>query len=150
MRNWTIHIYPSSMAKYDPYFHGQDGVGGITGMYQVKLYVEDEKTKADDIFLRVFRRNALMISHELCHAVLIQDGRSERVPLRHDDYSGHRAGAKLAFSTAEVHDRHTEKKFYVLLFNFWDWRRFTNRKMQAQVLDFRPYFSLHNFGKSGS
>ena len=137
LKGWKFEFFPSEMAVNDPHFHGEKGVGGVTGMGHVKLYIEDKKTTDNDVFLRVFRRNALMISHETCHAMLIVMGKTQKVKLRNDDYSGHRSGMLLNYSTAEVHDRHIEKKFYVLNFDFWDWWRFKNRKMIANVLDFR-------------
>lgn len=136
MNSWIIEVYPSSMSSQDPHFHGEDGVGGVTGMGKVKLYIEDSKTQFFDTFQRVFRRNSLMISHELSHAILIQLGRNEKVPLRHDDYSGHKAGTLLNYSTAEVHDRHTERRFFTL--SFWSVMGFVvPKRFQASVLDFR-------------
>lgn len=131
---WRVEFYPSSMASEDPYFHGVDGVGGVTGMGLIKFYVEDAKTPFLDVFQRVFRRNALMISHELCHAILIQYGRSEKVKLRNDDYSGHKAGTLLNYSTAEVHDRHMEKRFVNL--RFIKMMNLLPKWFSAQVLDF--------------
>ena len=134
LNDWIIYVYPSTMASQDPFFHGVDGVGGVTGMGTIKLYVEDEKTSFLDIFLRVFRRNALMISHELSHAILIQLGYSQKVPLRNDDYSGHKAGTILNYSTAEVHDRHMEKRFKTL--NFYKIMTLLPKRLSSQVLDF--------------
>jgi hypothetical protein len=132
---WEITFKPSTMASNDPFFPGVDGVGGITGMGKITLYVEDAKTPFLDIFQRVYRRNALMITHEVSHAILIQMGRSDRVRLRNDDYSGHKAGTSLVYSTAEVHDRHMEKRFFIL--SFLKIFLFIPYRMRAQVLDFR-------------
>ena len=137
LRHWDIDIYPSDKASEDPFFHGQDGVGGVTGNGKIKLYIEDKLTLTGDIFQRAFRKNMVVISHEICHAVLLHKGKTQRVKLRNDDYSGHRAGTVLNYSTAEVHDRHTEGNFYTMNFWFWDWELFIPRKMTCRVLDIR-------------
>ncbi len=132
--SWKIYFYPSSMASNDPFFHGVDGVGGVTGKGEIRLYVEDEKTPFNDTFQRVFRRNSLMITHELGHAIFIQLGYNQKVPLRNDDYSGHKAGTLLNFSTAEVHDRHMEKRFRNM--SFWKIVNLLPKRMSVQVLDY--------------
>jgi hypothetical protein len=124
---WTIDVYPSSMAPNDPFFDGKEGVGGVTGMYKMKLYLEDKKTNIlRDIFRRVLRQNLLVITHELAHAILLHKGLKHKVKLRNNDWSGHKKGTKLNFSTAEVHDRHVEgkfKKMNVWVRNGWTWVR---------------------------
>lgn len=122
---WEFEIYPSSEAPNDPHFDGQEGIGGVTGMGKVKLYLEDKKTDIiRDIFRRVLRQNYLVITHECSHAILIHTKQTKKVKLRNDDWSGHKAGTLLNFSTAEVHDRHVEgrfKKINLWLRQNWTW-----------------------------
>jgi hypothetical protein len=122
---WTIDVYPSDQAPNDPHFDGQEGVGGVTGMYKMKLYLEDKKTDViRDIFRRVLRKNLMVITHELAHAILIHTKQTHKVKLRNNDWSGHKKGATLNFSTAEVHDRHVEGKFKqmkVWIRQGWTW-----------------------------
>ncbi len=134
---WVIHIFPSHQAKEDPNFHGQEGVGGVTGMNNIRLYIEDTRTLREDLFQRVLRKNAVPITHELCHAILIHLKKTHKVPLRNDDYSGHKAGTKLNFSTAEVHDRHSENNFWTMRFWFWDWHDFTLMRCRVKALEIR-------------
>ena len=115
MRKWDWEFYPSTESPNDPHFDGQEGIGGVTGLGIVKLYLEDKKTNMlHDIFRRVFRSNLIVITHEGAHSLLIFRGRIHKVKLRHDDFSGHKAGTMLNFSTAEVHDRHNEGRFKIL------------------------------------
>lgn len=102
---WSITLFSSIDAPNDPFFDGQRGIGGITGLYTMKLYVNDSNNNM------MFMENAMMISHELSHMLLIHYGYNQKVSLRNDDWSGHKKGARLNYSTAEVHDRHVEKKF---------------------------------------
>lgn len=134
MRTWEVDIYPSSMASEDPFFYGKDGVGGITGNFRIKLYLLDEDTLFGDVFQRVFRANAIPITHEFCHAILIYLGRNEKVALRNDDFGGHKKGQMFNFSTAEVHDRHIEGKFWNM--NFW-FIQTLPKLMIAKALDIR-------------
>ncbi len=126
-RSWEWQFWPSIMASNDPHFDGKDGVGGVTGMGVVKIYLEDKKTDLfHDIFRRVLRQNTIVITHEGAHSLLIFKKKNHKVALRHDDYSGHKAGDMLNFSTAEVHDRHSEGRFVDLKpFRVWDWRTLT-------------------------
>jgi hypothetical protein len=137
LRQWDIYIFPSTEAPNDPHFDGQEGVGGVTGFGIVKLYLEDKKTDLiRDIFRRVFRKNVIVISHELSHAALIFRKKTHKVALRNDDWSGHKKGDKLNFSTAEVHDRHVEGRFKTLNLWFWDWKTFTGIKLTGtKVID---------------
>lgn len=132
-RSWDFDIYPSSMAPNDPHFDGQEGVGGVTGMGKVKLYLEDQKTDIiRDIFRRVLRKNFIVITHECAHAILIYKKLTHRVALRNDDWSGHKKGTMLNFSTAEVHDRHVEgifKTINVWVRNGWTWAYLTGTKV---------------------
>ena len=121
---WKWEIYPSSDAPNDPHFDGQEGVGGVTGRGIVKLYLEDTKTDLiRDIFRRVLRKNYIVITHEGAHSLLIFKKQTYKVKLRNDDWSGHKAGTKLNFSTAEVHDRHVEGRFKKI--NVWIRDKFT-------------------------
>ena len=125
------------MAHLDPFFVGKDGVGGVTEWRHIKLYLEDTETKQGDVFMRAFRNNMVPLSHEFCHAILIFLGRDDRVALRNDDFGGNKKGKILNFSTAEVHDRHTEGKFWALRFWFWDWILWRSKRMYCRVLDIR-------------
>ena len=138
LRHWDWKIYPSTDAPNDPHFDGQEGVGGVTGMGLVKVYLEDKRTNMiHDIFRRVFRQNIIVISHELSHSALIHIKKTHKVKLRHDDWSGHKAGTILNFSVAEVHDRHVEGRFKFLRpFRFFDMRTMTYiRVSRIQVID---------------
>jgi hypothetical protein len=122
---WRWDIYSSADAPDDPFFDGKEGVGGVTGMGTVKLYLEDKKTNImKDIFRRVLRQNYLVISHEGSHSLLIHMKKNHKVALRNADWSGHPKGTKLNFSTAEVHDRHVEGRFKNLsiwIRQGWNW-----------------------------
>lgn len=118
-KSLQIIIRPSSMASSDPFFHGVNGVGGNTAPTKMVLYVEDVWENPLDHIQRVFRRNGKMISHELLHWLLMVENRGERVSLRNDDYSGHKAGTMLNFWTAEVHDRDTERNLMTLKFPYY-------------------------------
>lgn len=127
-KKWEIDIYPSTQIGDSKFFDTQgDGVGGVTGMYHIALYLEDKPTNLiHDIFKATLRKNAMVISHELCHAMLIHKGRySNKVKLRNDDWSGHKKGTLLAMHTAEVHDRHIEQNFKTSNIWFYDWKTFT-------------------------
>ena len=69
-RSLKITVKPSTEASNDPFFDGQDGVGGVTARNTMTLYVEDVRENYLDTFQRVFRRNGKMISHELLHWML--------------------------------------------------------------------------------
>ena len=119
------------MASQDPFFYGQNGVGGNTAPTKMVLYVEDAWETPLDTLQRVFRRNGKMISHELLHWLLMVEGRSERVPLRNDDYSGNKAGKMLNFWTAEVHDRDIEGNLTTLVFPYY--MRQAHRKVRYTI-----------------
>ena len=137
MKNYQIILRPSHRASEDPFFHGKDGVGGVTDLVKMILYLIDANENPKDPFQRVLRTNANVISHEGGHAILLSYGLTHRVPLRHDDFSGHKAGTMLSFATAEVHDRDTEnigfylkfKQFYLAYMKFF--------QINVKVLDFR-------------
>jgi hypothetical protein len=137
-RAWKIDIYPSEESVNEKFFDGNKdkGIGGVTGMNTIKLYLYD-KDDLNNTLYPYFRPNMIVISHELCHAILIHKGMKERTNLRNDDWSGNKRGKILNFSTAEVHDRHIENKFFKMPFNFWDWVKFKNYKMNCTVLDIR-------------
>ena len=117
-KNWEWDIYPSSAAPLDPFFDGKEGVGGVTGMGKVKLYLEDKRTNIiSDIFRRVLRQNYIVITHEGSHSLLLYKKLTHKVKLRNTDWTGNKKGTMLNFSTAEVHDRHIEGKFKKL--NIW-------------------------------
>lgn len=134
---WTLTVYPEKDASEDPHFDGRDGIGGVTGINTSKFYLRDKRTLKGDIFKGAFRENAVVISHELAHAMLIWKGMMWRTKLRNDDYSGHKAGTELNYSTAEVHDRHMEGNFWLMEFWFWDWKTFRAMKLRAKVLEVR-------------
>lgn len=137
-RKWEIEIYPSEESVNDKFFDGikSKGIGGVTGMNHIKLYLYDNNDLNNTLY-PYFRPNMIVISHELAHAILIHKGYNTKVNLRNDDWSGHKRGNTLNFSTAEVHDRHIENKFFKMPFNFWDWIKFKNYKMNCTVLDIR-------------
>lgn len=116
---WKIDIYPSTMASEEPAFHGTDGRGGFTGKFEMKLYIVDEKTSRHDMLMAHYRSNFVVIAHEFAHAALWQFRMSKRVPLRNGDTSGHERGTELSYHTAEVHDRESENKYYVLKFPYY-------------------------------
>lgn len=115
--NLDIHMYSSEKSHEDKFFFGVNGVGGITGINTITMYLNDTKSNPKDPIQMALRVNMLAISHELCHHILLSMGKTHRVQLRNNDYSGHKKGDTLNFSTAEVHDRHMEKKFITL--SFW-------------------------------
>ena len=135
-RAWKIDIYSSEESKDVKFFDSQTakGIGGVTGMNTIKLYLYDEND-LNNFFFPYFRPNMIVISHELCHAILIHKGMKERTNLRNDDWSGNKRGKLLNFSTAEVHDRHIENNFFNMPFNFWDWTKFKNYKVFCRVLN---------------
>lgn len=134
--NLVINIFSSTKSSNDPNFHGENGVGGVTGMNRITLYLLDEKTNPRDSFQMAFRSNMIATSHELCHHILISMGYNNRVALRNDDYSGHKKGQLLNFSTAEVHDRHMEKRFQSV--TFWNWLKgIIPYRITMQYLDIR-------------
>lgn len=137
-RHWNWEVHPSTEAHSDPHFNGQDGVGGIVGMGTVTLYLEDKRTNMIyDFFRRVFRQNFTVIGIEAAHSVLLDSGRKHKVPLRHADTSGHKAGTMLPFFVAEVHDRHAEGRFKLLKpFSYFDMKTMTYvRVKNVKVVD---------------
>lgn len=133
LRYWDVTIRPSTRIGEDPFFHGSgNGTGGVTGLGEIRLYLFD--TNDLGLFLRT---NVVTISHELAHAALLAMGRVERVPLRNDDFSGNKAGTILSYSTAEVHDRHTEGRFYMT--TEWLWNGILWSRISYSILDFRDH-----------
>lgn len=136
MNRWIWEFHPSTDAPNDPHFDGQDGVGAVTGMGLTKFYLEDKKTNLiHDIFQRVLRQNVIVMTHDGGHAILIHEGMNRKVKLRHDDFSGHKAGTELNFSTAEIHDRHTEGRFKRKRVWFWDWKTFKAYRVNVSYVD---------------
>lgn len=132
MRHWKIIVRPSTQIGREPFFDSSNnGTGGVTGIGEVRLYLFDNADTT--MFIRI---NSITMSHELAHAALIQRGRIDRVKLRHDDYSGNKKGKALAYSTAEVHDRHIEKQIYLMKVIRWTrfWKSYT-----IDVLDFKDH-----------
>lgn len=133
---WQFEVRPSWQASDNPHFHGQDGVGGVTGYRHITLYLEDKKTDLiHDIFLRVLRKNLVVATHEFAHGILQYKDLMHRVPLRHTDFTGTPKGTMLNFATAEVHDRHTEGKFKKKNVWFWDWKTFKAYLVRINVID---------------
>lgn len=139
-RKWKITFRPSEQAKNDPFFHGQKGIGGVTGINEIVVYVHDIDDNSS--LLPYYRMNMVVISHELCHGMLIHFGQTQRTVLRNDDYSGHKKGALLNFSTAEVHDRHTENNFWTMDCIFWDLKTFKSKHLTCRVLEIRDIIEL--------
>jgi hypothetical protein len=136
MKTYRIILRPHTRASQDPFFHGKDGLGGVTDPTKMILYLYDEHENPADSVQRVLRANAKVISHEGGHALLIWAGLNHRVPLRNDDTSGHKKGTMLPFHTAEVHDRDAEGRTSILEFPFMDWSAFRLRHYRVSVLQF--------------
>ncbi len=136
LREWVILVRSSTRIGEDPFFHGTgNGTGGVTGLGMTRLYLFD----VDDFGL-FLRTNVVTISHELAHTALLVNGMGERVPLRNDDFSGNKKGDILAYSTAEVHDRHIEGKFYTA--TEWLWTGLIWRRISYNMLDFRDHYGM--------
>ena len=136
-RKWKIDFYPSDESINEKNFNnGVKGIGGVTGMNTITFYIYDKDDLKNSLY-PFFRPNMMVITHELCHAILIHKKMTHRVVLRNDDWGGNRKGKALNFSTAEVHDRHIEGKMWNMKFNFWDWHKFKNYKMNCTALDIR-------------
>ncbi len=121
---WEFELHPSSSASENPHFSGKDGVGGVTGDKRTWFYIEDIKTDyTNDIFRRALRKNAIVITHELDHSMLLFKGLSHKVPLRHRDTSNHPTGTMLNFYVAEVHDRASEQRYVTKRYWFWTWKK---------------------------
>ncbi len=134
---FPITIRPSSAASEDPFFHGKDGIGGNTAPNKMVLYLTDQRENPNDVLQKVIRSNLIVITHEFGHKFLMDAGRSEKVPLRNDDEMGHKAGTKLNFWTAEVHDRDIENVSYSKEFIIYDNVIDKQYKSRFKVLDFR-------------
>lgn len=137
MKDWTITFLPSTQSAEDPFFYGKKGVGGVTSPGLVKLYVNDVKENYINSFNPYLMANAVPITHEMAHAILIQTGRNERVPLRNDDYGGNKKGKMLPFYTAEVHDRDIEKKYFTMNTPIFDLKTRKYYSKPLRVLDIR-------------
>lgn len=111
-KDWEIEIHPTDSTKdFRMYMTNKEAVlngnipHGVTSLGRVKVYVND----VEDYGLIVLQ-NAGVICHELAHMLLMikyWDNRI-RVPLRHNDKSGNKAGKIFNIWTAEVHDRESE------------------------------------------
>jgi hypothetical protein len=137
-RTWKIDFYSHEESVNDPNFGNSKikGVGGVTGMNTIKIYIYDKDDLNNSLY-PFFRPNMIVISHELCHAIFIHKKMKNRVNLRNNDYSGNKRGKVMNFSTAEVHDRDIENNNWNMNFNFWDWHKFKNYKMRCTVLNIR-------------
>lgn len=137
-KDWTITFYPSTLIGNDPQFPGvKEGTAGVTGLGTIRVYVYDKSG-----FGLHFITNAVTITHEIAHAVLIASpGGNQRVRLRHDDLGGNKAGTLMNYSTAEVHDRLSEKRF----FTFRNWLAWGIgwKHIGYNVLDFRDHHPLN-------
>lgn len=139
-KSWEIVLRPSELASADPNFHGQKGIGGVTGKNKIIVYIHDVDDKTP--LLPYYRMNMVVITHELCHGMLIHFGQTHRSVLRNDDFSGHKKGTSLNFSTAEVHDRHIENNFWTMDCNFWDWKTFKNKRLMCKVMELRDLVGM--------
>jgi len=133
-KDWVIKLYPSELAVNDPNFHGTKGIGGVTGKGEIKLYINDKKDS--DLYLYL-RENMVAISHELCHMIGIVLDWYDRVPLRNNDYSGHKAGTVLNKYVQEVHDRHVEGRFWTMSIKRFNYIKIKWEVVHARVLDIR-------------
>lgn len=137
-KSYQVILRPSSMASEDKFFHGKDGVGGVTDPEKCILYMLDTDDNPKNARKPNFETNANVISHELLgHRLLYWAGKNQKVALRHDDFSGHKAGAMLNFSTAEVHDRDTENFSWYFDFDVWYWKYLKTFTFRVKILDFR-------------
>lgn len=134
-KNYVVIIRPMERASEDRFFHGKDGVGGVTDFEKMVLYLEDKHENPKDPVQRVFRKNCVVISHEGGHDLLMWEGRGEKTPLRNDDEMGHRAGTKLNFWTAEVHDRDIEN--FTRWISLFKWYKPRWYRYQIKIIDFR-------------
>ena len=137
IKNYRVIFRPSTMASEDPFFHGRDGLGGVADNTKCVLYMDDTKTIPVNVFNPTFLQNVWIISHELLHSFLIWYGKSHRVKLRNTDEMGHPAGTRLAFHTAEVHDRDIENKKFFMDFNMIWWSKLKLIKKKIPILDGR-------------
>ena len=110
--DYVIEIHPTDSTKdFGMYLSNRNTVlnagmpHGVTTRNSCKIYIND----VEDYGLIVLQ-NAGVICHELAHLILITKywNNKQRVPLRHDDKSGNKAGKLLNIWTSEVHDRETE------------------------------------------
>jgi len=136
-RNYQIVIRPMERASESPFFHGKDGVGGVTDPLRMILYLEDKRDHPKDSVQRVIRKNLTIITHEMGHKLFMDAGFGHKVPLRNDDEMGHKAGTLLNFWTAEVHDRDIENFSYSKEFYIYDEQTNKAWKYNFNVLDFR-------------
>ena len=140
---WSIDIYPSDAAIDNKFFattpeRSSRGVGGVTGLGTITMFLEDTSANLNDPFLRSLRKNIIPTSHELGHAIGIALGWRNKVALRNDDWSGHKKGTKLNASTALIHDAHVEGQLHNMkvwvksggIFSKW-------KQITVQVLDMR-------------
>lgn len=137
MQTYQIILRPHTRASENPFFHGKDGLGGVTSDKSMILYLYDQHENPLDPVQRILRANAKVISHEGGHALLIWAGLNHRVPLRNDDTSGHKKGTILPYHTAEVHDRDAEGRTTILEFPFMDWAKLRLTIYRVSVLQFR-------------
>lgn len=126
----TIKIRPMQKASEDRYFT-KDGIAGYFGERELVLYILDS---SGDI---QFRTNMAMIGIETGHMVLAKAGFRDKVSLRHDDLGHNKAGTKLPYFVAEVHDRVHERKFFTLNFWFWDWKLRFAKRIKFVAVDIR-------------
>jgi hypothetical protein len=112
-------------------FFTSDGIGGYFGEKELVLYIFDSKGSIQ------LRTNMTMIGLEVGHMVLAKLGMRDKVPLRHDDEGGNKAGTMLPFYVAEIHDRAHEGKLYTLKFWFWDRKIRFLQRLQFRAVDFR-------------
>ena len=127
-KNFDVYVYPHTLSSSDPFFHGLNGVGGVTDPTKMKLYVRDTKSSYADL------ENFLMVSHEIGHAILMWFDFSQRKAMRNDDYSGNKKGELRKAWTQEVHDRHIEKNIETYKFWFHDWKTKKSTNHLARVI----------------
>ena len=137
IQNYQVFIRPDWMASDDPFFHGKDGVGGVTDKQKMILYLEDKSENRKDSVQRVLRKNSWVISHEMSHWLLMLVNLGHKVPLRNNDEMGHKKGTMLNYWTAEVHDRDIENKAFRMPFWIVQWSIFKLRPFPLKMLDIR-------------
>lgn len=137
-KNYQVILRPSSMASEDPFFHGKDGVGGVTDPIKCILYMRDVDDNPKNVRKPNFEENANVISHELLgHRLLYWAGLNHKVAMRNDDFSGHKAGDMVNFSTAEVHDRDTENFSWYFEFKLLYLKYLKRFTFKVKIIDFR-------------
>ena len=131
MKYQARRVLPSGHRRDGPASRSSHDAPGYFGEKELVLYIFDSKGSIQ------LRTNMTMIGLEVGHMVLAKLGMRDKVPLRHDDEGGNKAGTMLPFYVAEIHDRAHEGKLYTLKFWFWDRKIRFLQRLQFRAVDFR-------------